>query len=417
MKIEFEVPDDFVLPQWWTTLSHSSLTHVFTLIPSLVGCGEDGNVQQQVKALEDQLKGVNRAAEVAITAVEMRFESLYASKLKERDETVSHLQSQLADAKTLYNEAKETLRMMQEQYSAHLADLKQRNAVPTLTAQQMGRVAEEEVEQIIADTLVCEITNTSHTEGQGDRLVTTPGGLRLLQETKAVEKLHSKHDIEKFNKDVYEGVQSNRINAAILISLKTTSIPNNGPGPCSVTLVNNSKGPRTPVVLLSSSSKTSIQLAIHSIAQLQRIAAKEFEARGKTPVNEEMETYEREQGILQQHLPELCRYIHQTECGIETRIEMLETLLHAARSERSEQRDVHFMILKLQQQIPWLQKTDMSEAELAQDIVLRFYDKNEKWPKTSQLTVAQRQAVKNAGGMPKVLQEADAIVKKRKTES
>lgn len=282
----------------------------------------------------------------------------------------------------------------------HLQDLVTQQRAP----QERGAVAEDEIERLLADTLLCEIHDTSHAGGCGDRLVTTPDGLRLMVEVKDVERLHSKKDIEKFRRDVYANAATESINAALLISLRTSAFPNMGPGPCAVYM---HEGPnrRVPVLMVSGSSRTAIQLAVRAAAQLQEVCAKE----AATQAGVSVETLERERAALQRHVPAMLAYVRDADLHTDSRIETLQRLLEEAVEERGRLKDLAFESLKLQQQVTWLDADD----EQAIKLVARWFERKGVFPKTSEMTAAQRNAVKLAGGLRKVVDE----VKKRQRTS
>lgn len=143
-------------------------------------------------------------------------------------------------------------------------------------------------------------------------------------------------------------------------------------------------------------------MAVQTIAWLQDLAHKEFSARGNA-VTTESEQLEKERQFLQEHLPKFIESIQQSESEVDARIDMLKTLMDAAEQERAKQSDVRFLILKLQQNIPWLiTKTD-SALMLAENILRSYHNQKGEYPKSSQLTLSQRTAIKSAGGIKVVL--------------
>lgn len=98
-------------------------------------------------------------------------------------------------------------------------------------SQVKGSIGENIIDEVFADLELGTMTDVSKNTGQGDRLweydfqshrVGSAGvpKLQAMVEIKNVkDRLHSKHDIGKFENDIISGIQQNRINAAILISL------------------------------------------------------------------------------------------------------------------------------------------------------------------------------------------------------
>ena len=412
-EIVLTVPDNRCTYAWWKFCSESQLADALEAVGTLWNASYSTDAAEEIRKLQNRLEGANEAANIVAQTTAERSHAMYAQQLEEKDRVIA-----------LWKEQCESLRSMFEQYKANsdtqhriteqvVDTLKQKSCEQvssTISAQQMGSVAEDEMERLVIETLACEIEDVSHGGGCGDRLITTPDGMKLMLEVKNVERLHSKNDIEKFKRDVYNNAESQVINAALLVSLKTAALPNIS-GPCSVTFMNTPHA-RVPVVMLSSNTRTAIQLALHGISQLQSIATKESMARGRAPL--EMETLEAERAQLQKVLPTICRHIHESESHLESRIELLQRLLDDALTERTRQKDIAYQMLKLQQSISWLAASqDGNEMDFAVSIVCGLRDRNGgEFPKTAQMTQPQRAAVKAAGGLKTVVEAA----KKRQRE-
>jgi hypothetical protein len=121
---------------------------------------------------------------------------------------------------------------------------------------------------------------------------------------------------------------------------------------------------------------------------------------------------QKEQSFLQEHIPKVIESAQISEVELNTRIDMLKTLLEAAENERVQNSELRFTILKLQQNIPWLMSKTDSAMKLAEKVVLDFHKSKNEYPKSAQLTLAQRTVVKAAGGIKIVIDH----VKKRKRE-
>lgn len=411
--VSFNVSQSFELDPWWKSSPSDVVEQALKFVPELVRASSMApDVLRRMKDMELQLVASKETASHAANAACEQVTKACATTLQEREKMCTMLQSENESLKNMLQHMQKESQLRDERHAEELHETRKfvQSGSQLISAQQMGSVAEQDVECIIADCILCEIENVSRIEGRGDRHITTPNGFQCLQETKAVERLHSKNDIDKFKRDVHDGIVNHRINAALLISLKSQTIPNHGPGPCCIWFENGPQG-RVPVIMLASNHKISIQIAVQTLVWLQEMAQKEYQARGSS-TSAESDAMEREQALLKEQLPKLIESVQQMEVDLEARIDMLKTLMEAAERERSQQSDVRFLVLKLQQQIPWLTSNQDSCKHLAERILQEFHEQKGKYPVTSQLTLSQRNAIKNAGGMKTVLE----ALKKRKRD-
>lgn len=400
--IQIEVPDHRCVSQWWLDCSPERMADVLEGIAPIVMRENEGDAASklEIQLLRQRLAGVSDVTNAAAKAVEEHLETVWTRRIKEKDQLIEMLQVQCDSFKTVAEQAKKACEAQQ-----HMATcLRQQHAAPQFTAQQAGSMAETEIEQLIAETLACEVQDVSHETGRGDRLVTTPDGLQLMVEIKNTERLHSKHDIEKFKRDAYEGASHQKINAALLISLKSNSIPNVGGG-CTVTFITTEQG-RMPMVMLASNSRIAIQLSLRAIAELRNVCDKELRARGgAVPV--QLDVLEAERALVQKTLPKLLQFVRETDHRIETRIEMLQQLLDDALNERACARDTSYHCTKMQQNISWLDLSLAdSDHDMAVGVVLKWFERKGEFPKSSEMTMSQRAVVKNAGGIKTVVEAA-----------
>lgn len=414
--VSINVPDNFNLDPWWSSASTDVVCQALNMVPELVrNSSVTPDTLKRIKELEFQLEGSKETALHAANAACDQVTRACNATIEEKERMCEMMKTELQTYKDLVQQFQAQLQSKDERHSNELTQLsrtmQQQQPTSFLTAQQAGNVAESDVEALVADCLVCDIEDVSKIEGRGDRHITTPDGLKLLQETKNVEKLHSKHDIEKFKRDVHEGIVNGRINAAILVSLKSQTIPNHGPGPCSITFNHGPQG-RVPVIMIASNNRNNISLALQAIVWLQDLCHKEFIARGNSPTSETEQQMQKEQSFLQEHIPKVIESAQISEVELNTRIDMLKTLLEAAENERVQNSELRFTILKLQQNIPWLMSKTDSAMKLAEKVVLDFLKSKNEYPKSAQLTLAQRTVVKAAGGIKIVIDH----VKKRKRE-
>ena len=410
--IVLNVPANRCTYTWWDYCSETQVADALEAVGALLTVSPSNDAADEIRKLQNRLEGASEAVAIVAKTTTDRVEAMFSQQLDEKGRVIA-----------LLNEQCDALKSMCEQYRANsdtqhriteqvVDSLKQSTSAKssTISAQQMGCVAEDEVEQLVVQTLACEIEDVSHGGGCGDRLISTPGGMNLMLEVKNVERLHSKHDIEKFKRDVYNNADKQVINAALMISLKTSALPNVS-GPCSVWFMNTPHA-RVPVVMLSCNTRTAIQLALHGVSQLQSIAAKESTARGRAPL--ELETLETEREHLRRGLPAMCRHIHEMDNQLESRIELLQRLLDDALSERTRQKDLAYQVLKMQQGVSWLAASqEGTEMDFAVSIVNSLKQRMGDFPKTAQMTQPQRAAMKAAGGLKMVV---DAAKKRPRTD-
>lgn len=409
-RIELVVPEQRCTDAWWESLEPDRLADILEAIGPIVArsTGVDDSALE-IHSLRQRLVGATDATHAAAKAVGEHLETVWTRRMDEKDRVIEMLQAQCDSFKTVAEQAKVACEAQQQMASAiqHAA-----TSTPQFTAQQSGGIAEKEIEQLVAETLVCDVEDVSHQTGRGDRFVTTPDGLKLMLEVKNTERLHSKHDIEKFKRDVYDGITSQRINAALMVSLKSNSIPNVA-GACSVTFVTTEHG-RIPVVMLASNSRIAIQLSLRAISELQTVCDKEARARGGA-VPAQLEALEAERAMVQKSLPTFLKFVRESDHHIETRIEMLTRLLDDAVDERAKMKEVLYHSVRLQQNISWVDATQSeADTDLAIGIVLKWFERKGEFPKSSEMTQSQRTAIKNAGGVKVVVEMAR---KKQRTDT
>ena len=395
--LTLSVPDDRCTDKWWSSIPPDRLASILEATGSFLSAFSELDTVRQMQELQCRLDGATNMAETMAAESSKHVETVFSTRIKDKDDMILVLQEQCASMRAMLDQARATM------------DAQQKIEVSrsVTSAQQMGTVAEDELEKVISDTIACDVVDTSHETGKGDRFITTPDGLRMMLEVKYAQRLHSKHDIEKFHNDVYASVQSGRINAAFFVSLRTNSLPNSGPGSCTIHFETGPTG-RVPVVMLASAARTTIQLAVHAIAQLQSIADKENTARGG-PV--QIEALEKERATLQKTLPAIVKHMFEMDTAIESRLELLQRLVDEANQERNKQRDVVFQLSRLQQSVQWLNISQESDNDQAINLVLRWFERKGEYPKTSEMTVAQRSAIKTAGGLKNVIDQAKKRVR------
>ena len=257
---------------------------------------------------------------------------------------------------------------------------------------KMQCISVNDISYIVTSTILC---NTENLEN--DRiLVSAKNGMNLLIQTKDTNNLQY-NDITEFRKDIYENASKTRINAALFISLNTKNIPNTiGEINIEYMNINNTK---IPILLLASNNVTCLQVAINSLHELYYNISSE---------SLDNEILQKEHEHFQKILPQIFSYVHELENSIIGRIEILQRLLDDTIIERSKQKDILISMMKLQQNITWLNPPN-DEAQ-AINIVNAWFDKKGEFPRTSDMTLTQRSLIKNAGGLKHVIE----LTKKQK---
>ena len=236
-----------------------------------------------------------------------------------------------------------------------------------------------DVVALLADTVPCEIA----AERNHYILTTAEDGRRVFFMVHEDENLRSK-DIECFCKEIFG---SQDLDGAMYISANTR-IPN-ASGSCQVKYIETKTSKVVPTILLGSSCRAAVQLAICSLVKMMEGT--------RAP----MPRMEKEYEALKRTLPNLCQQLDAREAPLEARIVMLQSLLNEAYLERDEDRDIAYAQQKLRATVPWLtssrqdQKPDLDAAIEVYDLLA----KDGSSPRTSNMTAMQRQTIKNAGGI------------------
>lgn len=296
-----------------------------------------------------------------------------------------------------------------------------------LCRQALGAVREDEVEEVIANALHCSVQDTSHLDGAGDRLVTTPDGLRMLQETKAKDRLNAKTDVERFRADVSRGAAAGRVNAGLFVSLKTRSLPNAGQYAVEWLSVDapsdgadGAGGARgsaralkqVPIVMVASASRDAIALAAQTTHWLytRGLEAEAAAASASEDESEEVRALLAERRALSEALPPIFSRIEMSAAEIDERLRLLRKLLELAEADKARHASVETLIERLSAAVPFVCAPRAAEAagrEAAVGIVVEFMRANGgAAPKLSQLSAAQRQVISAAGGIGAVRQAA-----------
>ena len=202
-------------------------------------------ISQQQNSINDVRETFRQQADVERIAAQQREDTLqeqHASRIEELHAFVKAYEGQLAQAQAQmhkandekdrvvihYNDQLQALKKEQQEQMQQMND-EQRDFLSTLSGSQVkGAIGERFVDEVFAELEIGVLTDVSRKQREGfaDRFwqynfhgVSQIPGIQGLVEIKHVKDLHSQHDIEKFDKDVKSGVEQNRINCAIMLSL------------------------------------------------------------------------------------------------------------------------------------------------------------------------------------------------------
>ena len=252
-----------------------------------------------------------------------------------------------------------------------------------------GRLLDaKELESLLSETVPCELHGTDQT----DEHVMVVGDKRVLIAVRDIECLRTKPHIDEFRKRVYTKGCAKEIHAALLLSMRSR-LPNVH-GSCHLSHIRAEEA--IPVLMLSTPSRSSMQVAIH--AALELISSR------PCPSSSSEEDLKKEADALRRFLDPVLAQIRVRDTAIQTRIEMLQIMLDDALSERQQHRDNMFNLYKLSENVPWVSNDAHDEETTmnhAMDIVNQAR-KHDDVPKTSKMSQAQRQVIKSAGGIKAV---------------
>ena len=247
----------------------------------------------------------------------------------------------------------------------------------------------EDVRSCVSKTIACEWEDT-----------TTPGEYIMEHEDKKfliaitnASRLRTNPDLDDFRKRTFVKAKAGEIDGGLFLSLNS-KLPNI-PTACDFSCM-QIRSKAIPLLIIATNSLSGIQIALRCLLKFE------------TEQPREKSELEKQINVLQQTLPKILGQKYSWETRIESRIELLTTLLNDALQEREEQQAYMFTVHKLRQQMPWLaEELQDDEAVLEQAIkIIRQFEKNQETPKTSRMTQAQRQVIKDAGGMKLVTDAA-----------
>jgi hypothetical protein len=225
--------------------------------------------------LRDQLQSDRDAAQ-------KRYDSLHEqTQVRMQDVTeFSHkLEAQLDQARVQLDKTMKEKDALADQVSSESREM--REMMQSWSGSQTkGVVGERFVDEVFAELELGTLSDVSRAQRPGfadrfwehDFTDSCIPGIRGLVEAKNSLELHSKHDIEKFYKDVRSGVEQNRINCAVLISLKSRIQGPQGAKQISLTFIDGipvlraSRGPNdaiSPLAIVKMAFLTVVEMWPH----------------------------------------------------------------------------------------------------------------------------------------------------------
>ena len=273
------------------------------------------------------------------------------------------------------------------------------------------------MERVISDSLVCDVSDVSSSGGVGDRFVTTPDGMRMLQETKAKERLNSKLDLDKFRDDVRRGLANGRVNAGLFVSLKTKHIPNAG-GPYSLEWLSvpgdeDGVTRRAPLVYVASADPAVIGLAAQATHWLcLRALAADAEAallreRGTSEAEVALRELSDERRELAERLPVIFGRLEKLASDVDDRLGMLNKLVELAEAEKRRHVSLATLVESLAHRVTFVTAPGAVEAailaEACELVRARAAADGGKTPRLADFPPIQRQQIQNAGGIKAVV--------------
>ncbi|KAG8468098.1 hypothetical protein KFE25_007150 [Diacronema lutheri] len=338
--------------------------------------------EERVKALDGALAAARSAPDEVIAGLKAAMASAQAEgaaaraalsqALKALEAENSRLQTRVSAAEAATVAAVERAALDAAEAAARGTPLVHDDSSP----QALGAVRESEVEDVITNALACTVEDTSHLDGAGDRFVSTADGLRMLQETKAKERLNAKTDLERFRADVSRGAAAGRVNAGLFVSLKTRTLPNAGqyavewlsveaPAVDSPAAAAGERSWRqVPIVMIASASRDAIALAAQTTHWLCMRArdAEAVAASAADNQSDESRALHAERRALADALPPIFSRIEMSAAEIDERLRLLRKLLELAEADKARHASVETLIERLSAAVPFVCAPRAAEA-------------------------------------------------------
>lgn len=287
---------------------------------------------------------------------------LHTFSNEEADQKVRDLQNQLSGMRSAFAQSAEVFQTQIVQTVQTVQTLQSAPPQPAqpsaISAQQLGTVAEHEVEDLLKE-LECDVQHVGKEGGKGDLLLTTTKGLRMMVEVKNCKKLDSRNDIDKFKRDTKEGVQTGRINSSLLISLKC-SFPHKGKSILSSEeYVDPESGTSTPTFYLASNQKDVILAVVKSIEMMH---LKQVAERGRDASVDEL-TNRKERRIIQTQLDEVFNIINSELPDFPKRQASAKKMWQDLLEDEKRRREFLTRFSSMEDTIPWLSFAKAEERE------------------------------------------------------
>lgn len=267
---------------------------------------------------------------------------------------------------------------------------------------------EDETFAFMKESIACEMWDDCSNGRQ--RHLQTSEGMHLFVELKTSSQLCTRSDIETFRRDVYNMTASKGMNAAFLLSLNSTMIPNKR-GCCSIDFINGKDGSRVPIVMLSNNLKPCIALALASLSSICSLSKKIhfMSSLLEEEVNfDRLQQLDHARGEIGKMLPPLYHCMQEVAETIEKRVSALRILERDACFEKEMTTKATEGIMKLQEALGvtpiHAQQPELEEegCVIAVDLITSLELAKGKPICTSDMTKSQRSIIKQAGGMKKV---------------
>lgn len=357
--ISLNVPDDFVLDEWWNSVPSELVANALNLIPQLIRkTGIASETLKRIDSLQAELNSSRTVVEETKKECRKTMEEVIDLKQKECNRLEDHVST-----------LREWVRGRQVMpYSAPSS--------PTIDTKDAAW-------NVICECINCEIDVAR-------QIVCTEEGMRMMMFVSDAPHLNYKDDIEAFKKRVLGRAED--VNCALFLSINTSSIPNHGPGCCGIDILHAGSS-KVPVLFLASRTIACFNLAARALQHMVRTQCTE----------EGGEDCEKERSAMQEHIPYLLDRIVNLEQECDARIHMLSALMDSQMREKQQFTEIHVSIEKLRHQVPWICTQEEHIHNKAEQIICDYFASKQVLPKTSNLTGSQRASIKAAGGMKVVL--------------
>ena len=264
-------------------------------------------------------------------------------------------------------------------------------------------VFEDDVDGIIYNTFECELTINDRSRDLRHRTIRTTDGMIMRMTTCTASPLDVQHHVETFYTDLYHAIDECNVNAAIFIALHAEAIPNHGPGNCRVKVL-KWNGKLIPVVFLARGGAPELVLTFKLLNG--------FYLTNRLKKNENTPSYsgsvEPDAEVIRTHISPIFSDVRELE--IQSRNRVCTAKISLAREIQDHEcvSAILSCVRKLEEKMPWLVTQPQKALDVSAGIVTNYLDRKGHWPKSSDLSLTQRECIKFAGGLKVVLAHAKA---------